>query len=348
MSINRIRIQEERWFVADIVANYKPPTEDGEDKDIIVPGCQREWAWKHKRGLQKMRQLIDSIMNGYPIPTCILNRLRARQYEVYDGRHRFETAYRYANDRFDWNGKKFSELSSEEKERFMSRELPVTIMIGATPNQLADVFIRLNKGVPLKDCDLFWAMRASPLVSATERLVFPHTRLSDSLGGVNLSLRTDLANWVGLVIGLNTRNAGNISTSHIRASENGGIHADVNDAYVLSGLDALATLYETANERYPATNKVKGQFKKVGRMSAFFLAEWIPAENKRDIIEKWVNIIGRLRGPNASSMALALASAGAQNLTAERITRVLDQVRAYLADGVVPGGESLDTDDDEE
>jgi hypothetical protein len=287
-------------------------------------------------------------MNGYPIPTCILNRLRARQYEVYDGRHRFETAYRYANDRFDWNGKKFSELSSEEKERFLNRELPVTIMIGATPNQLADVFIRLNKGVPLKDYDLFWAMRASPLVSATERLVFPHTRLSNSLGGVNLSLRTDLANWVGLVIGLNTRNAGNISTSHIRASEIGGIHAEVDDAYVLSGLDALATLYETANERYPATNKVKGKFKQVGRISAFFLAEWIPAENKYDVIDKWVSIIGRLRGPNASSMAMALASAGPQNLTAERITRVLEQVRTYLADGVVPGGDLLDTDDDEE
>lgn len=347
MSVNRIRIQEERWFVADIVANYKPPTEDGEDKDITVPSCQREWAWKHKRGLQKMRQLIDSIMNGYPVPTCILNRLRARQYEVYDGRHRFETAYRYANDRFDWNGKKFSDLSDDEKQRFLNRELPVTIMIGATPDELADVFIRLNKGVPLKDCDLFWAMRASPLVSATERLVFPHTRLSDSLGGVNLSLRTDLANWVGLVIGLNTRNAGNISTSHIRACENNGMNTSVDDAYVLAGLDALATLYETANDRYPATNKVKGQFKKVGKMSAFFLAEWIPSENKQDVIEKWVSIIGRLRGPNAPHMAMALASAGAQNLTAERITRVLEQVRAYLTEGVLPGGDSVDSDDDE-
>jgi hypothetical protein len=344
---SRICIQEDRWFVSDIVENYKPPTEDGGDKDITVPNCQREWAWKHKRGQQKMSQLIDSVMNGYPVPTCILNRVRTRKYEIYDGRHRFETLYRFANDRCVWNGRKFSELSEDEKTRFFRREIPVTIMIGATPEQLADVFIRLNKGVALKDYDLFWAMRSTPLVSATERLVFDNTQLSDSLGGISLRVRSDLAHWVALVRGLNTRNAGNMSTSHIRASENDGMSTPIDDEFVSAGLSALATLYSIANERFPTTNTEKAKLKKIGKISAFFLAEWMPADDKYAVIIKWVDVIGRLRATDTINMALALATTGAQNLTAERVARVLDQVTVYLRDGILPGAQQDDSDEDD-
>ena len=346
MSENRIRIMEDRWFVSQIAADYRAPCEEGaEDAAITLALCQRNWAWKGTRGLKKMRDLISSIINGFPVPTCIMNRIRGR-FEIYDGRHRIETIRRFATDGFTWEGKKFSELSDLDKSLFSDSQLPVTIMTGATTAQLAEVFIRLNMGVSLSDSDLFWANRDMPLVSATERLVYTHTRLAESLGGIDMKVRTTLANWVALVAGLSTGIAGNISTSYIRASENLLMEREVDDAVVMAGLNALATLYETANARFPVGPKEKATFKKVGKVSAFFLGEWIPSNNKDNVIEKWVGIIGRLRGVNAGAMAGALSTTGAQNLTAEKIAKVLEQVNNYLEHNIVANAESVDSDDE--
>ena len=344
---NRIRILEDRWFVSDIVNDFKPPTEDGPERDICIPTCQREWAWKNARGLKKMQSLIDSVMNGYPIPTCILNRTNLRKYEIYDGRHRIETLYRYANDRFEWNGKLYSTLTHDEKAHFENRQIPVTIMIEATKSQLSDVFIRLNKGVALKDYDIFWANRHTSLVSSVERLVFPHARLSHSLGDVDLRARTDLANWVALVHGLNTREAGNITTSHIRVFDNDAQNNPVDDAFVTLGLDALATLYERANEQFPCTNTEKRRYKKVGKITAFFIADWMSALDKENAINKWVDIIGRIRR-NDSDMLRALTTTGAQNLTSGKIAQVLRQVNNWIDNGIRADTGSDDGDDDDE
>lgn len=333
--------------MSDVVKDFKPPTEDGTDRDIRLPSCQREWAWKNSRGLKKMQGLIDSVMMGYPIPTCILNRTSMRQFEIYDGRHRIETMYRYANDRFEWNGKKYSTLSDTEKDQFNNRQIPVTITIEATNSQLSDMFIRLNKGVPLKDYDIFWANRHTPLVSAVERLVFPHQRLSRSLGDVDMRARTDLANWVALVHGLNTREAGNISTSHIRVFDNGGQDRSVNDEFVTTGLDALATLYEMANEQFPANTVEKRRYKKVGKITAFFLADWLAALDKDAAITKWVDIIGRVRR-SEYNMLRALTTTGAQNLTAGKISQVLDQVNRWIYDGLRADAVSDDGDEEDD
>jgi len=331
-----MRIKEDRWSVANFVESYTPPEENNPDKEIFVPECQRQWAWKATTGLQKQQKLIDSVMNGFPIPTCILNRTQLRKFEVYDGRHRIETMYRYANDKFAWNGKLYSELTDAEKDKFNNREIPVTIVKGANEDQLAEVFTRLNKGAPLNDSDHFWANRSKPLVAATRRLVVNHERLAASLGYSDLSTRNDLANWVALVRGLNTRNAGNISTSHIRAFKDGGMEAPVDDAFVMSGLDALATLYETANREFPADNNGKRRFKKVGYMTAFFVADWLKAEDKDATIQKWVGVIGRLRGDEekAKDMRDALITTGAQNLNATKIAKVLKQVHDYVEHGI--------------
>ena len=121
----------------------------------------------------------------------------------------------------------------------------------------------------------------------------------------------------------------------------------IDDEFVSAGLSALATLYSIANERFPTTNTEKAKLKKIGKISAFFLAEWMPADDKYAVIIKWVDVIGRLRATDTINMALALATTGAQNLTAERVARVLDQVTVYLRDGILPGAQQDDSDEDD-
>ncbi len=305
---------------------------------IVVPEDQREWAWKHKHGLKKQLMLVDSVFYGFPIPSIILNKKSRTHMEVYDGRHRIETLWRFYNDKLRWEGKLFSELCADDKRIFEERSLPVTITDNASNEQLADMFIRLNSGAPLKDYDLLWARRESRLVNATLRLVCQNARLSAALGNQDLAYRNDLGNWVAFVAGLSTWNAGNMSTSFVRLSGDDGLglNMEIHEDRVTAGIAAFCELLESANATFPVLAKEKKSLKKVGKVAAFFLHEWMESEDRRAVHDKWVQIIGRLRGDAAVRipMASALSTKGAQNLTATRISETLAQVNAYLAHGI--------------
>jgi len=343
----RVNVQDTPWTVFNLVSDYSPDNSGS----IVVPEGQREWAWKSKRGHVKMQKLIDSVFYGFPIPSLILNKRRSNRnyiYEVYDGRHRIETLWKYYHDEFKWQDHLYSELSDEDKRLFCERTIPATITQGATAEQLADMFIRLNAGVPLKDYDLLWANRARPLVRATREIVCNNARLSAALGGLTMTNRADLANWTAMVAGLSSQNAGNMTTSFIRlAGDPGlGLDMDVNEDNVRAGIDAYCNLLEMANIAFPPSTAEQRKFKKVGKIAAFFFAEWMSSANKIAVQGKWHEVIGRLRSDAvvAGHMSNALHTTGAQNLTASKIEETLAQVDAYLA-GVEPLNMPLDEDD---
>ena len=340
----RIRIDEVPCTVETLAQQYNRANTG----EIRVPDCQRDFSWNGKRGLARKQKLIDSVMHGYPIPSIILNRVGRLHDDVYDGRHRIQTFHEYKNDAFAWSGAKYSELSDDDKAKFDERRLPVTIVRNASPQQLADIFIRLNSGVALKDYDYLWAHRASPLVSATRTLIMQNARLAAALGDLDLATRrTELANWTALANGLSSGNAGNITTSYIRLSDD--IYKPANEEAIRRGIDAICELLERANAAYPADDKTKRKLKRVGRFLAYFVAELMESPNN-DTIQKWTDVIGRLRGGprENTAMASALTTSGAQNLTEQKIRTVLEQVNTLLETGVARGGDDYDDDDDSE
>ena len=343
----RVHVHEQPWSILDLVTEFNPDNSGS----IVIPEGQRLWAWKAKKGLNKQQKLIDSVFYGFPIPSIILNKKRnSRTLEVYDGRHRIETLWRYYNNQFKWEDHLFSELSVEDQRVFCERTIPATVTQHATTEQLADMFIRLNAGVPLKDSDLLWARRDMSLVKQTLELVCKNERLSAALGGLDLSRRPDLANWTALTAGLSTRNAGNMTTSFVRlAGDPGlGLEMDVDAAYVRTALNAFCELLEEANAVFPVLQSQQRKLKKVGKVAAFYFSEWMAAEDKAPIQAKWLSIVGRLRsgGDVAKAMSAALSTTGAQNLTTTKISETLEQVNAYLA-GVAPSP-TLDDDDDDD
>lgn len=188
---------------------------------VTVPPTQRLWAWKPKAGvaIDKRERLIDSVMHGIPIPTCILLRKADGNLEVYDGRHRMETISEFHKGTFSWNGKKYSELSEGDRLTFLSRLIPITVVSGVVHmSQVADMFLRVNSGTPLSDSDMFWAYREMPLVKFTREWICENRRLKAALGNLDLTRRGDLANWVGHVFGLCIGNAGYMTTSFLRIS----------------------------------------------------------------------------------------------------------------------------------
>jgi hypothetical protein len=284
----------------------------------------------------------------------ILNKINRARLEVYDGRHRIETLWRFFNDCFKWNGRFYSELCEDDKRIFRERTIPATITQSATNVQLGDMFIRLNSGAPLKDYDLLWAKRHSPLVSATRRLVCGNGRLSNALGGQDLHHRPDLGNWVALAAGLSTWNAGNMTSSFVRLSgdKSIGLSMEIREHNIIAGVNALCALLEDANRMYPVLAKEQRKLKKIGRMTAFFLHEWMEAaeENRPAIHAKWLTILERLRGDEAVRRLAdrATHTTGAQNLTIDRIKETIAQVNAYLAGENVTLVDGIDDDEDDD
>jgi hypothetical protein len=348
-----IRIKEEGWKCEYIADNY---SEDEERRGglIYLPEGQRNWAWKNKKGTAKMEKLVDSLMHNYPVPSSIVNLVNGR-YQIYDGRHRMETIWRFRNNKFQWNGRLYKDLCQTDRERFDNRVIPVSITYApkgevVSTDQLADIFIRLNSGQQLTDSDMLWAYRDTAVMRGVRSLIIENRRLKAVFGDIDMNYRPDLANWASYYCGLGTNNSGNFTTSYIRIDEL-GLNKPLNEESVSKGMEALCILYEQANARFPASTKDLRTFKKIGFVNAFFLADWMSATSsamQNYIIAKWLDIIGRLRGDTKSAalMRSALHTTGAQNLTTKKIETVLQQVNRFLTENEVE--EADDSDEESE
>jgi hypothetical protein len=354
-----IAINHTTWTTLDIARKYRP---DNSGR-LRRPHSQRNFApgWRKKK---QQQELIDSIFHNFPLGNAILNKLYDNPddtdawYDIYDGRHRIETIWKFVNNEFKYNGVYYRDLSAADRKVFNERKIPVTEITFdvETPaerqvNILAEIFIRLNKGIKLTDSDLCWANRDMPMIRTTLQMLDEYEpRLRAVFGGCDLHSRTDLANWVALTIGMSTRSAANISTSYLRIADLATRQPDI--VSIRAGFEALLHLYERANTESPVSVNALKSYRKVGFVNAFFLGDLFRPEyasSPGDIIYKWVDIINRIRDVTTSAgMLSALKTKGAQNLNAMKVTQVLDQVDTYLDTGAGPGAVLPDSDDDED
>jgi len=346
----RLDIQANPWTVRRFATNYEPPTEEFQHGNgrLYLPKHQRLWSWKNKRGLKKMQELIDSILHNYPIPTVILNAKddgSRERWEIYDGRHRVETIWRFVNNKFgipvDDREIFYKDLTDTDRARFNDREIPVVVTSAASPFQLAEVFIRLNSGKSLSQADYCHASRDTPLVSGTLAILEENkARFRTLFGGSDITKRETTPDWVGIVLGLSTGDASNMTTSFERIQ----VHLDeeIDKDAVDEGMDALFELYTRAAAATNSLPTVLKRYERVGFINAFFFADWLVAEDKEFVIANWLQVIKHIRTTNNPSIVTV---SGAQNLTTAKIHAVLTKVHAWLATGAV-ASQSDDSDSD--
>lgn len=140
------------------------------------PEYQRGTVWK----LPQKQGLIDSLLRGYQIPLFYVHlEERSNNYTggvektawIVDGQQRLDAIVGYYRNEFalpdpkkakpgsvlppntttlpPWTGKKFEDLAPEEKARLLGLELLVIEMTADHPNEVRDLFIRLQAGTPL-------------------------------------------------------------------------------------------------------------------------------------------------------------------------------------------------------
>ena len=137
------------------------------------PEYQRGIAWKPD---QQMK-LIDSVMRGYQLPVIYLHDIkkeiagrRQEYYEIIDGQQRMAALFFFVEGAFrlykaddpkarfpmflqeqscPWGGKDFHSLSEDLKERLLTTKLPVALIETEDSNEVRDLFVRLQAGLPL-------------------------------------------------------------------------------------------------------------------------------------------------------------------------------------------------------
>jgi len=125
---------------------------------------RRAGIWNRK----ELSLFIDSVLRLYPIYPALLNKHSdTKILDVVDFKQRFTGLASYVNNEFALSkdlkplvidgveyeiaGKKFDKLDEAVQERFYSRDISVITMVDATPEEISDIFDRINMGHPLSN-----------------------------------------------------------------------------------------------------------------------------------------------------------------------------------------------------
>ena len=138
------------------------------------PEYQRGAVWNRTQ----QRKLIDSILRGYPLPVIYLHHIKkgvgqyARDdFEIIDGQQRINAIYNFSEGEFSlfdpaadvaarfpafireqpcaWAGKGFSALDADLKAQFLDTPIPIAMIETDVRNEVRDLFVRLQSGLPL-------------------------------------------------------------------------------------------------------------------------------------------------------------------------------------------------------
>lgn len=154
-----MQIRQKTWTVAKVV----------EDKDHIDlnPMWQRGPAWK----LPRQVLLIDSILRGMDMPKVYLRSLTdggVYHHEAVDGQQRLRAIWEFEAGTLALNhpeplppidghaiaGLKFSELHRDLRKRFLNFKVSVADIVKGKPDEITNLFSRLQMGVSLNPAEL--------------------------------------------------------------------------------------------------------------------------------------------------------------------------------------------------
>jgi len=127
-------------------------------KFIIDRTFQREKGiWTR----EMVQYLIDSILKGYDIPKIYVQVRKDGTYAIVDGQQRLNSIWDFENDDFplrkkfsgDLGGKKYDDLSMEDKIRFDNYNITVVFLRNYSEEEVRDLYRRLQSGKPLNTAE---------------------------------------------------------------------------------------------------------------------------------------------------------------------------------------------------
>lgn len=113
------------------------------NKIDLNPSYQRYFIWS----TDDQRELIDTILRGYPLPSFFLYFKPDGNYEMVDGQQRTKTIYRFIKGDITAS-KRFEKVtfSNIDHNKFLEYRIPVVILNNLAPNDsLNEFYVLINK-----------------------------------------------------------------------------------------------------------------------------------------------------------------------------------------------------------
>jgi hypothetical protein len=123
---------------------------------VLATEFQRNSVWPKAA----KAYLLDTVMSDRPVPYLYFRRAVSAQsgklaYEVIDGQQRVRALLEFIDDEFalseskdrSYKGKRFSELTAEQKQRVLTYDLYVEELTGYSDADITDMFVRMNRFV---------------------------------------------------------------------------------------------------------------------------------------------------------------------------------------------------------
>lgn len=95
----------------------------GTDKTIRPTKTENEFSWKHKQKLLTDAFLQKNI--GRFVFTRKIDENKNYYHQVIEGNSRLLTLYEFMNDKITWNGKKYSQLSGNDRMIFTNYKIEI-------------------------------------------------------------------------------------------------------------------------------------------------------------------------------------------------------------------------------
>ena len=159
---------------------------------LVDPAWQRGPAWKTPRQVL----LIDSILRGMDVPKVYLRRMPAGgayAFEAVDGQQRLRAMWAFRDgalalthperlppiDGHGVDGVSFGDLHQTLRDRFDAFEVSVAEIVEGTPDEVTNLFARLQMGVALNPAELRNAM-LGPMRHLVDSVASSHEFFLDS------------------------------------------------------------------------------------------------------------------------------------------------------------------------
>ncbi len=120
---------------------------------IEMPDFQREEVWTD----DQKRRLIDSILRGWHLPKFYFRKVEEASFECVDGQQRLAAIWEFYDNKLrlepaaaqKFGGATYAELGPDHSDAFDDFEIDIEELIGATDEDLEELFVRLQLGTPL-------------------------------------------------------------------------------------------------------------------------------------------------------------------------------------------------------
>ena len=141
-------------------------------KLTIQPEYQRHYLYADDKGKREI-DVIQSVLNGYPLGLLYFVKIGEDRYEVLDGQQRITALGRFITEKFSWKDPTgrpwyFTALNKDLQEKILRKEMLVYICEG-TEKEIKDWFRTINiSGIPLLPQEILNAVYSGPFVTAAK------------------------------------------------------------------------------------------------------------------------------------------------------------------------------------